>query len=430
MNTKIAIVTPCFRESEQTLTRMISSVLAQKSPCLHVIVSDGVQKTFHPSLHRRYQESGHELATLSLPYRTNNSGAAPRAIGAAWAFANDCDLVSFLDADNAITPDHIELIIAAAHPSAKAIVTERRVFLGDTGQETPRERAEHLGEHIDTNCLTLSSAAKDLLVAWAFWPSDFGTGEDRIFSALLNSYPGEIARTTKQTVLYTSEWPIHYQLAGLPVPVTARRPNRRAATHFHAPSFFSVIGQYEMDKKWLAVPSQPLPSLDNDALLGGLVLAASFSSEISVDYPFTEVFCARTRVNINQLRENARTLVLPPGGSLLFSLALFALMAFHQRRATFIVHLIDEVHCNQTVDAAIRKSVASSPPKGISIYSWTIAGAQGFALAGSSSCGSLWTALLNTRNAPESETELLQYLADECKKQQVPVARFKIGERV
>ena len=118
-----------------------------------------------------------------------------------------------------------------------AVVTQRRVFLKDTGEETPREKQEHQRIHIDTNCMVLSNRCADLLVLWSHWPQAFGTGEDRIFSAILNATGKPIAFTTEATVLYWSEWPIHYSLANKPVPKTAKKPTRRAATHFHASSF-------------------------------------------------------------------------------------------------------------------------------------------------------------------------------------------------
>lgn len=259
-----AIVTPCYKETSDVLERMAKSVIAQTIPCHHILVTDGVGRRLDESLAALYRANGHTLTVLNLPTRLNNSGAGPRAIGAAFAFSKGVTLVSFLDADNALLPDHAASVSARREEGVVAITSGRRVFLKDTGEETPLEPVEHAGQHIDTNCLTLTSDGQDLLSVWLFWPTSFGTGEDRILSAILNAENRRKVSTDRRTVLYWSEWPIHYRLAGRPTPENARRPSRRAATHFHAESFFRVIGARPIANLWQNIACGAMPALANE----------------------------------------------------------------------------------------------------------------------------------------------------------------------
>lgn len=424
---KIAIVTPCFRESQATLDRMLDSVLGQTEPCLHVLVSDGVQRELSAQRFEQYARRGHRLVLLSLPFRVKNSGAAPRAVGAAWAFTQGYDYVSFLDADNAITKDHVSQLHKAANPAVKAIVSERRVFLKDTGEETPREPAEQTGEHIDTNCLTLSASQCQLLGVWAYWPVQFGTGEDRIFSAILNSRPGEVARTGKATVLYSSEWPIHYQLAGKPVPSTARRPSRRAATHFHAASFFEVVGPQKIAKKWQSIKSEPLPTPENDPLLTVILVARHLESELCERQFFSELVLANSSEQSSKFNVNTPVFTAPDRSPLTFLIASAAVLAHHQGRSTFISHVFENGICGDLVDAAIRKNVGASPPTGLALYFWTDqASKTGFSIAAPSHLGALWTTLLTQAVAHSTNSRILDELVIACQRHNVSVSRFKI----
>ena len=334
---EFAVITPCFRESEATLSRMMESVIAQAEPCHHVIVADGAPRYFSADIYNAYSARGHQLTLIELPAGLANSGAGPRALGAAYALSQGAQWVSFLDADNAVTPHHLITIKGMALKGVAAVVTQRRVFLKDTGEETPREKQEHQGIHIDTNCLVLSNRCADLLVLWSHWPRAFGTGEDRIFSAILNATGKPIAFTTEATVLYWSEWPIHYSLANKPVPKTAKKPTRRAATHFHASSFFDVVGQWPIAMSWRKVNARPIPRNTGPALVCQYV-ANCDSADLKVGLYtqhapvcFSDVFVTHSTrgAGVPWLLDNQSVLTLPTDAEETYGLASMATVAFH-----------------------------------------------------------------------------------------------------
>jgi len=427
-----AIVTPCFREDDETLTRMIQSVVAQATPCHHIVVSDGIERQFPSSCYAAYSQRGHTLTVLNLPLRMRNSGAGPRAIGALLAFAQGAELVSFLDADNALLPQHTTAVLKCLRPQSLAVKTLRRVFLKDTGEETPTEAAENSGAHIDTNCLTLTRRSQRLLVVWLYWPVSFGTGEDRILSAILNATDGTIQTTGEPTVLYWSEWPIHYQLAGKAVPTTAKRPTRRARTHFHGPSFFAITGQLPIAEQWLRIPAEPIAAPQRDPLICQLLLSEGRSNASAPPHNppplnYVELLITDNSVNAAPKSLNTPVLHLPAGTGCFLALALAGVTAYHENRRWLVAYMASGLDRLQSQDAAVRQRVESATSAYVLLLMRrTAAGSQLLAIAAPSDRGDLWSLLAQRCTLNANAQDLVNALQDLCAQLTLPMRHWEV----
>ena len=104
---RVAVVTPYYKESPQTLRRCIESVRGQTHPhVVHYLVADGFPQ-------RELMADWPQVRHIELPHAHANYGCTPRGIGALCALADDVDIVSFLDADNLFLPEHVASVVQA-----------------------------------------------------------------------------------------------------------------------------------------------------------------------------------------------------------------------------------------------------------------------------------------------------------------------------
>jgi|APCry1669193128_1035447.scaffolds.fasta_scaffold07632_2 glycosyltransferase involved in cell wall biosynthesis len=202
---KIAIITPYYQEDAATLNRCCNSVVSQTYKNLqHIMVADG---DAHPLIKQRSN-----VDHIILPRCHNDAGATPRAIGAISAFSQGCDAVAFLDVDNTLEPNHIELMknLIDYHD----VITATRHICTRTGEKLFVDTVESNGnDFCDTNCLFLTRSVLPLLTYWITDPGYRLLSDRQFWLAILQT---KLKRThcTIPTVNYYSRWAWHYQHAG------------------------------------------------------------------------------------------------------------------------------------------------------------------------------------------------------------------------
>ena len=158
----IAVITPYYQERTSLLEQCHASVQAQTTPCLHVLVADG---------HPQPELDAWTVDHLRLPCSHRDIGSTPRLIGAIHAIGLGCELITFLDADNWLQPDHCATVLEAVRSSGAAFLsTSRRLHAPDGTYfaDCPNTDPDRF---IDTNCMTFARPAFPLLQHWVLMPS-------------------------------------------------------------------------------------------------------------------------------------------------------------------------------------------------------------------------------------------------------------------
>ncbi len=237
---KVAVITPCYKESDAVLRRCIQSVSAQTHANVqHYLVADGHPR---PAL----TQDVDRLVAIALPTSHGDYGCTPRSVGAICALNEGADVVCFLDADNLYLPDHVASLVkvyeeARTRGSAlDAVFAHRHVFL--PGREALRivDPEDMACRHVDTSCFSFARSAAFMWTLWGMIPPSWTPICDRVMFDLVKIHGLEVAWTGQHTVLYESNWSPHYQMAGLPPPTeglhdeTLRQVRRPSAEEIHA----------------------------------------------------------------------------------------------------------------------------------------------------------------------------------------------------
>jgi len=207
---KVAIITPYHSEDATTLRRCHDSVMAQTYPDVrHLMVSDGNP---HPMVDKL------DVDHYKLPRAHADAGATPRAIVALSAFSQGYDAVGFIDADNYLKTNHVELMVNILRESGADGVIATRVIHSQDDREMYVDRVESNGENmVDTNSWFLTRKA---LPAMTGWIVDLGQRlwSDRYFAKAVIDTGMGIVRSDEPTVVYVTRWAWHYEYAGWPIP--------------------------------------------------------------------------------------------------------------------------------------------------------------------------------------------------------------------
>jgi glycosyltransferase involved in cell wall biosynthesis len=204
-------------ESEVTLRRCLDSVKAQTYQARHFLVFDGAAPDF---IKRDYPET----RLIELHAAHADYGDTPRGIGALCALNEGFDVVCFLDADNLYLPTHVESVTTAferARASGQpvdVVCSLRYIFLPDHPELRLADPEDLSHAHVDSSCFSLHRSIAYIWPMWGLIPRGAAPVGDRIFMALLHNHGVKLAWTEQFTVLYESNWGLHYQQAGLPVP--------------------------------------------------------------------------------------------------------------------------------------------------------------------------------------------------------------------
>jgi hypothetical protein len=181
----------------------------------HLIVTDGAFENFlscPPDVH-----------VLNLPKRTGDFGDTPRAVGSMYALSLRANLLSYLDADNWVVPDHLASILDAIVPCDALVITTKRQFAAIDGRPLGAICLTSNGiEFCDTNCLTLYGAALRLGLCWG----DIHPGEhaidDRVVWGEIRKSSIPCIHTDLATVFYRANSAGIYHDLGLTPPDDAR----------------------------------------------------------------------------------------------------------------------------------------------------------------------------------------------------------------
>jgi hypothetical protein len=206
---KVAIISAYYNESLDVLRRCHDSVKTQThTDVTHYFVSDGNPNTALDTW---------DCVHIKLPNH-NDYGDTPRAVGSLSAVALNYDAVVFLDADNFLTPDHIEKMVSYSKFTGADIVTATR-FLVDIDGKTLGVCNESDGNNFnDTNCYFITSKAFDVFRYLGFKSNKHGIVGDRMFWNAVKQMPFSRSHFSTPTVYYTTTFAFHYQVLGLTPP--------------------------------------------------------------------------------------------------------------------------------------------------------------------------------------------------------------------
>lgn len=215
---KIAIITPYYRETETVLRRCLDSVQRQThTDYVHYMVADGYPR---PDILKDYPRT----VAVNLPTAHGDYGCTPRSVGSILALNEGAEVACFLDADNLLTPDHLESLVSTYRAAASqghvlnAVFAMRHLFVPRHEHlrlVSPEDTAHH---HVDTSCISLHRSAAFLWPQWGLIPRDATPVCDRVMFDLIRSHHLLVAWTERFTVLYESNWSHSYIQAGLPIP--------------------------------------------------------------------------------------------------------------------------------------------------------------------------------------------------------------------
>lgn len=207
---KIAVITPYFRETTETLAFCHASVMAQSAPCTMIAVADG-----HPN---PFFDTAERCLHIKLPAANGDYGDTPRALGGLFAAAQGFDAVAYLDADNWLEPDHLASMLEVRRKTRAAMVAcKRQFFTPDRQLLLSAEDMEDMHMHVDTSCWLIFREAYAMLPVWAM-PKVLAPVGDRLFFQKAQHDRWPIGFSNHRTVCYVSRSPQHYEAAGLAPP--------------------------------------------------------------------------------------------------------------------------------------------------------------------------------------------------------------------
>lgn len=224
-----AIVTAYHHEPVDVIKRTISSVRSMKNcgfEVKHYIVCDGANLEF----------SDPNLIVINLPSSHNDFGDTPRLIGATLAIRDGCYGLMFLDADNMIYENHLQLTLEAhSKYEANLVVTMREMLTPDCEIINIKNKQEENLEHVDTGCFVFFRDAIFDVLEWIKIPAPMSVLGDRYFwNILKNTKKIKAAVVQEKTVGYTCLWEDIYLSAGLKPPPDAKTLNLKAHSDFIA----------------------------------------------------------------------------------------------------------------------------------------------------------------------------------------------------
>lgn len=192
---KISIVLPCCC-AERTLPDILSDISGQtyrEWELICVSNGDGQEKQMH--ILREWERKDSRIRAISLPFPMSGVSQA-RNSGAAEAKG---DWVCFVDADDRLNPNHLELMAAAATGTTDLVyggITQRRIsHIGSTDSKRPLPTGDFVSALLDNDNASAPYNVlikKNLLGPHPFEPT-YTYGEDAVFKYRLISRAQNIA---------------------------------------------------------------------------------------------------------------------------------------------------------------------------------------------------------------------------------------------
>lgn len=220
MSNVFVVVTPVFQETmaqiEKNHLSVVNQVFDYPATVKHLLVFDGPQAT--PAEHLA------DALSIRLPVNANDSGATPRAVGAAigWTIPNASGLL-FLDADNWFDQNHIQTLWHVQTRAEADIVTCARRLISVDGQVMGDCEESDGVNFCDTNCYLFNRSAWPLGTnGWTCQPDKQALWCDRRLWQWIKSSGLKIARSPAATVNYVTRVRDHYARFGMVPPASAR----------------------------------------------------------------------------------------------------------------------------------------------------------------------------------------------------------------
>lgn len=213
---RVAVITPYYQESDETLQRCTDSVRNQSVPADHFLVADG----WPNDLCANAPGARH----IQLETHYNDYGATPRRIGFLIAVAEFYDAIAFLDADHWMSKDHVEQCLAIANgDSTVDMVIPQRSFFRDDGTPIPVTPEEIDDGFLDSSCHFLFPGAFGAITRWGTGRKQISfVGDERAFLFNLSSERLNIRRNPNSTIHTTCLWESIYRFIGEEPPSDSR----------------------------------------------------------------------------------------------------------------------------------------------------------------------------------------------------------------
>jgi hypothetical protein len=202
--TRVAVVTPYYKEPLSMLRRNLDSVKCQTHSCDHIVVADGNPQEWLDDI---------GVIHIRLPQNSNDCGDSPRCVGIAYACSRDYDAIALLDADCYLLPHAVEMLLAVAATHKVPLVVGKRLFVRPDGT-TLNAPEEPTDKHIDTNCYFFLRAGFGVLLKWSLIPPMFHPIDDRILRIAVRVAQLPYAVAPDTTVVFETRYWGHYKLAG------------------------------------------------------------------------------------------------------------------------------------------------------------------------------------------------------------------------
>lgn len=199
---RIAVVTPYYKESIDTIARCHNSVRNQTIPADHFMVADGFP-------HKELDDW--RLVHVKLPVNMNDYGDTPRLIGTSMAATLLYDAIALLDADCWFEPNHLELLVRKQQETNAQVVTCTR-WLRRQDESILARCTESDGVRFnDTNCYLIMQDVFPIFRAWAFKDPSMGIIGDRLFWKAIQNNKLRLAHSDVPTVNYETTFACHYE---------------------------------------------------------------------------------------------------------------------------------------------------------------------------------------------------------------------------
>jgi glycosyltransferase involved in cell wall biosynthesis len=202
---RVAVVTPYYRETPETLAKCCASVGSQTYACTHVLVADG-----HPQAQIARSEALH----IVLPCAHHDNGNTARMIGAMSAVNQGFHAIAFLDADNWYEPNHIARMVALHRRTQADVCTAARMIVREDGSPMFVDWESNGVDFADTSCLWLTGRALSLIPLWGMMPPQAGPIVDRVFWRAVVNQGLPRAHDPGPTVAFRTRYQYHYEQAG------------------------------------------------------------------------------------------------------------------------------------------------------------------------------------------------------------------------
>lgn len=206
---RVAVITPYHGESIDLILQCHRSVISQSHSCLHVLVADGRPR------HEIDSWSAHHII---LPESHRDIGSTPRLIGSYHAIGLGVEAVTFLDADNWYSENHIQLLMEEYRSSGAEFISSSRTLCrldGSTMGPCPLINPDRF---VDTNCMFFGKEAFHLLHHWVLMPQYGHLIGDRIMLHRIKQSGIKRAHINYATVNYRCGKEGLYRIMNEPIP--------------------------------------------------------------------------------------------------------------------------------------------------------------------------------------------------------------------